>query len=452
VKFRLYAGGVGSGKTICGVAEAIQQSLDYPQNYGLIARKTYPELDNTSWKELVDFPVEVDDKPLRFVDSPLVTSYNKQKRELVLFNGSVIKGAAFEDDGFDKFAKGLNLGWLYVDELTEISEMMWDGLINLRLRRKVPCKKCGLIPAGRMVNCPKCRILTIDHCAWGTTNPEGHDWVWKKWIVGGDPRYWYVQAGSDENPHLTQDYLDGLKEMPEEWQKRYRYGSFDVFAGLIYAEFQDKPPHVIDAFEIPTWWYRFVGIDHGKRNPAAVLWGAVSDEGRLVIYDEFYAPNHNVDEIVKVIKVKNEKSGREPVLYLIDPTTNQDRGSASKKTLYDEYVEHGLYNLYPAQNQVEAGINRVSEFLKIKDGRSRLQIFRSCVNLRMEFQSYRYKDLRRPGANEPEKPLKKNDHCMDALRYMVMWIYNSPKQAIPRQRGFDYGLHKYQIEENWKAA
>jgi phage terminase large subunit len=450
-KFRLYAGGVGSGKSICGVAESIQQSLDYPQNYGLIARKTYPELEKSSWKELLDFPVEADGKSLRFIDSPLVVSYNKQKREVTLFNGSVIAGAAFEDDGFDKFAKGLNLGWLYVDELTEIAETMWDGLINLRLRRKVPCKQCGVIPAGRITVCPKCRIPTIDHCAWGTTNPEGHDWVWKKWVVTDNKKYWYIQATSDENPHLSQDYLDGLAEMPEEWQKRYRFGSFDVFAGLIYKDFQDRPPHVIEAFDIPKWWNRFVTIDYGYRNPTGVLWGAVSDDGRLVIYDEFYASGKLISEVSTIIKTKNDQRQEHIQLYLIDPSCSARDGKTGRSVI-DEYSDYGIY-CYPANNDVRAGINRVSEYLKIKDGKSKLQIFKNCVNLRTELQTYRWKDLR-PGASqdEPERPLKKNDHLVDPLRYKVNYIYDAPKQSKPKGKGFDYTISRYQTEENWRAV
>ncbi|NLY47388.1 MAG: hypothetical protein GX053_15625, partial [Tissierella sp.] len=58
-KYRLYAGGFGSGKTLWGCQEAIQLALRYPNNFILIGAQSYPNLRDTTQKtflEVVPYP------------------------------------------------------------------------------------------------------------------------------------------------------------------------------------------------------------------------------------------------------------------------------------------------------------------------------------------------------------------------------------------------------------
>ena len=95
-------------------------------------------------------------------------------------------------------------------------------------------------------------------------------------------------------------------------------------------------------------------------------------------------------------------------MYLIDPSTAKDIGGEGK-TIMAEFHENGI-PVYPAKNQVEAGINKIHEYF---NGPS-LKIFSNCVRLRSQLQTYKYRDLR-PSAkiDQPEKPLKKDDHIGD---------------------------------------
>ena len=397
-KYRCYASGFGGGKTFCGAAEAIRLSLQFPNNLGLIGRSTIPELRDSTRKEVLDFPVEVDGKEMRFVDSPLVKSFNKADNELVLFNESRIIFRPL-DDAFQKI-KSLNLGWFWIDELTEVSEEIWLGLIG-RMRRK-----------------------GVKRLGWGTTNPEGHDWVWKRFIANQDPRYALIHTSSVDNPYLPDGYIQSLiSNYPEEWVKRYVYGSFDTFEGLIYKDFRDASPYVIPNRQLPEDWYRFVAIDHGYRNPTAVLWFAVAPGGQVYVYDEFFATQKLVSEISEIIKTKNDKQSIR--MYLIDPSCRNKDGKTGR-SIIDEFMDNGLY-LEPANNEVRAGINHVQEYFRIKDGLPKIQIFNSCRNLITELQTYKWKDLK-PGAviDAPERPLKKADHAVDALRYGINYLYETP--------------------------
>ena len=397
-KYRCYAGGFGSGKTFCGAAEAIAVSLQFPNNLGLIGSATYPELRDTTRKEVLDFPFEVNGKEMRLVDTPLVKSFNKADNELTFHNGSVILFRSL-DDSFQKI-KSLNLGWFWIDELTEVSEQIWLGLIG-RMRRK-----------------------GVRRVGWGTTNPEGHDWVWKRFIADKDEKYFLTHAPSTENPYLPDGYIQSLIDnYPEEWIKRYVYGSFDTFEGLVYKEFRDSSPYVIPGRELPKEWYRFVAIDHGYRNPTAVLWFAVAPGGRTYVYDEFYATQKLVSEVAEIIRAK---SGDQKIRqFLIDPSC-KNRDGKTGRSIIDEFADNKLY-LEPANNDVRAGINRVNEYLKIREGLPKLQVFNGCRHLITELQTYRWKDLK-PGAviDAPERPLKKEDHAVDALRYGINYLYETP--------------------------
>ena len=319
------------------------------------------------------------------------------------------------------------MGFFWIDELTEANEEIWLGL------------------------CGRLRRTRVRHTGFGTTNPEGRDWVWKRFLAQGDDKHFLIQARTDENLSLPPEYIkDLLIRYPEEWLKRYFYGSFDTFEGLIYKDFVDKEPWVLDKFEIPDNWYRFIGIDHGYRNPTAVLWSAVSPAGKVVVYDELYVAGKLVSEIAEMIKTKN--GTKKIQLYLIDPSC-RNRDGKTGRSIIDEFSDNGIY-CEPANNDVRAGINHVQEYLKLgKDGKPKLQILKDCVNLRTELQTYKWRDLK-PGAakDSPEKPVKKGDHAVDALRYKENYLYDTPSPRAKKQ-GFDYKRMIHNVfETDWMAA
>jgi PBSX family phage terminase large subunit len=411
--YRTYEGGFGSGKTLCGAAESIMLSCGKASNLGLVGRATYPELRDTTRKELLDFPVEIEGKEMALIASPLIRSFNKAENLLTFYNNSQILFRSLEDS-FDK-VKSLNLGWFWVDEGSEITREMWLGLVG-RLRRK-----------------------GFRHTGFITTNPEGRDWIWQDFWARPTAEHFAVTSTSYDNTHLPEGYVDGLKrQYPPEWIKRYVYGSRESFEGLIYKDFKDSPPQVVEELEIPKGWYRFIGLDHGYRNPTCVLWGAVDYDGNLYIYDELYASGMLVSEIATAIKTKNHNQKIQQ--FLIDPSC-KNRNGVTGRSVMDEFSDSGLY-FVPANNDVRAGINHVQEYLKINNGKSKLRIFRKCENLRTELQTYRWKDLRPTSKQDaPEKPLKKADHCVDAARYMINFVYDTPElQAEKKDYMKDYGV------------
>ena len=106
---RLYQGGFGAGKTVAGCWEGIDLSAAYPGNLGIIARRTYRELkDSTQRTFFEECPKE------------LIAKYSVRDESVQFINGSEILFRSLDDK--DKIGRGINLGWFYIDEASELDD------------------------------------------------------------------------------------------------------------------------------------------------------------------------------------------------------------------------------------------------------------------------------------------------------------------------------------------
>lgn len=409
-----YYGGYGSGKSLILCIVNIMQGVLYGGDY-VIARQYMPELRRTTYKvfkELLPKELIIED---RIADAEITIKSAQGK-------------ATFYFVGLDEPQKldSLNLSGASIDEASQTTE---EAMLKLqgRLRNKKGLRK--LIMVG---------------------NPRGHDFVYRYFIKQDvfkdlfDPvtkrtitadeqkRRWHmIVAPSTENVHLPPDYVANmLATYSAERVQRDIMGSFDSFEGAVYPEFR-RDVHVIQPFAIPAAWTRVVGADHGYRNPAAWLWGAISPDGDVYVYREFYEREWLIEEICKRGKDGRKSApgrmdpGEKIEALYIDPATGARRGADGLSDL-DHYLEH-LPKTLPvikANNSVTAGIDMIKTMLKPDSrGKPRLYIFNTCQNTIDEITSYRYAELA-PGReglqNDKETPQKVNDHLMDSLRYMVM--------------------------------
>lgn len=284
-----------------------------------------------------------------------------------------------------------------------------------------------------------------------TGNPAGHDWSWKLFVEkdfkdqATKDLFFSIKAPTTENAHLSKDYIDTmLNTWSEDRIQRFIYASEDAFEGQVYADFR-RDLHVVKPFRIPDDWDRHIRIDHGYRNPAAVLFFAVNREGEVFLYREFYEREWLISEI---INGKKEAAFRPGIKALakcgqdgaeifqtakIDPST-KNRSGRDGTSDFDEYHRHWPQKFPPlgfAKNDVQVGVERVKQYLKphAKTGKPLLYIFENCKNTLSEIATYKYPELS-PGQSdkkaEPEKPLKVNDHACLVLGTLVDTI-SGPK-------------------------
>lgn len=426
-KESVFAGGVGSGKTLSGCVKAMVASQVFPGTVGLVGRQSYRALEDTTQKVMI----YGDDKPpIIPLDSPLVADWAKSDNRLTLTNGSEIIFRSLEPHNIEKILS-LNLGWFYVDELTETTLSVWTTLLG-RLRH----------PVGPRIG-------------WGTTNPNGHDWVWKRFHSDGSSApvgKMFIQPTEANRKHLAADYITMLRTMPAEWQKRFVDASFDTAAGMIWDQW-NREVHVYDADlvgQLPAHWKRLWCMDHGRRNPTCVLFLCVDPDGNMIVEDEYYVAGKTPSEHAQPISAKATMIT--PGVDILDwgPLIGPPdifRQDPNGKTIEGEYLASWQRMDVPirfsrANDNVQAGLLRVAEWLRRdpedyfpdwhplcgtrgtdERGAPRLFVSNKCVELIGEIPDYRWKDL--PMGMEDlkdpsEEPRKLADHGCDALRYGVM--------------------------------
>lgn len=406
-KYRAFGGGFGNGKTSAGCAEALTLALEYPGSVGLIARKTRPELRATTMQTFFHGGGGNPATDFTGVPQELIRSFNKTEMKLTLINGSIIHFWPLDDP--DKLSN-LNLGWFLIDQAEEVSEDMFL-MLQGRLRQQ---------------NAPRKGIILF--------NPNGHDWIWRRWVYLTYPQHGLIHAKTTDNPNLPPDYVDALMAYPEAWRKRFLDGSFDVFTGQIWPEF-DPDVHLIRPVPIEPWWEWVEGIDHGRRNPTAVLWAAFFEAygfDYCFVAEEHYEAGKRVGHHAKKILETRKQLGVSPNYTVIDASAAQ-KDPNTERSVIDEYWDQGIVTI-PSDRHKIARIQRVAEWLtldpdvphpltgeKRAEGWPRLFIFKTCTELSEHVPQYQWKP-QPPNAREDakEEALKKDDHDVDALGYILM--------------------------------
>jgi hypothetical protein len=427
-KYRFFGGGFGNGKTSGGVAEALALSIEYPGTVGVIMRKTRPELlattMDTFWNGGGGDPESGD-----FTGCPqeLVRSHNQSQSKITLINGSVIFYWPLDDV---KKLTNINLGWFLIDQAEEIGEDIFL-MLKGRLRRKRSPRK-GLI----------------------LFNPNGHDWIWKYCVHLKMPDHELIHAKTTDNPNLPADYIEQLMNYPEAWRKRFMDGSFDVFTGQIWPEF-DPDVHVVTPRPLEPWWEIVEGIDHGRRNPTAVLWAAFDDKGNCFVVDEHYQAGQRVGVHAQKILDNRVEMGITPNYTVIDASAAQ-KDPNTERSVIDEYWDYGIVTI-PSDRHKIARVNRVAEWLRLDpnhphpftgetrpEGWPRLYIYKNCFNLAEHVPQYQWKP-QPPNKQEDaaEEPLKKDDHDVDALGYILMTRPSPSERPVEGYHGEDARSRKY---------
>jgi len=458
-RFLGYGGAMGGGKSrfLCEVA--LQFSINFPNNFGVIARQSGPALRLTTMEVFFTETLVPHSKEWK----RLGANFNKAEG-ILTFNSvdppSKIWFTGLDHDNLERI-KSLNLGFFCIDEATEVAESTYMMRITRLRRAGIPAIfRKGIVSA----------------------NPEA-GWVKRRFVDQKLKDHKFVQANYTDNPHLPDDYPSLFDTMPMHWRQKYLDGNWGAVTGLIYKEFiPDR--HKIPWQPLPPEWYRFRGFDHGQQNPSCCLafgYGYKDFHLRdLIGEDRYKAMDSRYDDYPVIIADKMYYSPglvskhresihkrwpdwvgptyADPSIWKKDREKMLSDGRRVEYSIADEYLEqpYPLIGLTRGNNIVQVGINRVSQLLEI--GHLYFMDHPSLEELigdAGEIRSYSWKQPRTDDDDWPEEPIKRRDHGCDAMRYAVMSLpplkvekgtvipYNSFMAA--RQRAHKYRSGKKQL-------
>ncbi len=383
-RFKVLVAGRRFGKTILALISLLTQALSQQESLKWYLSPSYRQSKMIAWRLLK-----------KLVTPSIKADFNESELSLYLpHNGSIIelKGADNEDSlrgpGLgSKYAKG-SLG-IAIDEFATIYNnwAVWNEVI----RPMLTDNKAGAL----FIGTPKGKDALFELFLRGQRDEPG----WQSW-----------QFKTVDNPYIDpEEVAEAKRAMPERYFRQEYEASFEDYVGLIWPEFTRdhiiKPHYVQQA-------YNLVGaIDPAVTGTTAALKAAIDEEGNLIVYDELYEANKRVSEACEAIQESD-------VYWLIDPSSKAKHREKEGDlySLYDEYRDNGIV-AYPAENDVDAGINRVGEYFK----QGKIKIFSSCTNLIRELERYHWAELKQAITGEQRaKPYKKDDHLCDCLRYIIM--------------------------------
>ena len=447
----MYDGAFGAGKSFILCEKGLYLALKYPGNPGFIFRKVFQSLVYTTMRTFFD----------KVCPPEYIYSYNKNDHIVTLVNGSTITFLGLDKTGgigiaLDMPTKvgSLEAGWIGVDEGRELTEDDWIMLLGRLRSDRVPF-----------------------HQIFTATNPDSPShWLYQRFYIEPSSLPDYdkvvlpgsvtgrstsslspslsrqaVKSSTLDNVFLPEAYRQSMLKLKGRYKQRYVDGEWVGFEGLIYDNF-DALIHVVDPFPISPKWAVYRSIDFGYTNPFVCQWW-------LKVPDEL-----NDDMIPKVMGPAGipvpHPGWRGPGLYCIReiyysgrtveqhaPTINRlsspylvrasfaDHDAEDAATL----ARHGIITT-PAMKSVSPGIQEVYEQLGGAPTESgdlilppRVFFFRNALyevdpKLRdkhlptstiEELPGYEWAKTGAGVHNPKEIPMDRNDHGMDAMRYMV---------------------------------
>jgi len=228
----------------------------------------------------------------------------------------------------------------------------------------------------------------------------------------------------DDNPALSPEYVAGLKRSTKGvFFKRNILGQWAQAEGVIYDMF-DTDKHVVS--ELPASFDKYyVTADYGTMNPCAFLLFGVKGDMHYLIKEYYYDGR----------KQKKQRTDSEYADDLQAFMANYKvAGLAVDPSAASWIVELRKRKLYitPAKNSVLDGIRTTSTQIAL----NKLFVHKSCKNTISEFQSYSWDE--KASKQGEDKPIKENDHAMDALRYFFNTFANRPQLRAMNRSAFGF--------------
>jgi hypothetical protein len=437
----------------------------YPGSNGLIARDTYPNLNDTIRKEFFKW----------CPDGWIKRKPTKDDNTCILKNGTTInfrylaqKGKSLSDGTTQINVLGATYDWAIVDQIESpaiVQKDMDDLLGRLRGNTAYTGEDHTMPSTG-----PRWLVLTC--------NPTGN-WFYKEvvlpllnWRKRGvvseslmvDPRTQLPMVDLFEGSTYTNadvlapDFIVGLEaKYRGQMRERYIMGRWAAFEGLVYPEFSEEI-HTVPRGKLLDYLTEIAQINHvvlrsfecydfGLASPSCYLFGLIDHFGRVLVIDGFHRREFAWD--LQGPEIKRIRNKYAALVDLVDAPIVADPDIFKRKTVAGHKITtDSIAKLFrsrfdlkfkPGDNDIENGIARVTGYLNSQDRTPHLfledlpgPMIYFATELEFvsdEFTNYFWQ--RNPQGLAIDRPLDRNDHAMDAIKYGLSKLPDPSEIIIP---------------------
>lgn len=457
-KVQFFGGGFANGKTATTCIKMINIAKDYPGANLLMARSTYPKLNDTLRKEF-----------LKWVPASWIQSFPKSangSNTCTLTNGTTINFRYIAQQGkIGTEATTSNLlsatyDAIAIDQM-EDPEIVHKDFLDLlgRLRGMTPyhgddhtMPKSG----------PRWLILT--------SNPT-RNWVYRELVrpihelhagrvdekllceTDDDGKMLYddnklpipiidLYEGStyENKDNLEPDFIKTLESSYKgQMRSRFLMGEWASYEGLVYPSF-NQAIHVMSHHAIENYYNQLKikasnitfleGYDYGLAVPYCYLLGFCDTLGNVFIMAGAYEKECVLEDQFAAIKHIRHKYSVDPSnMILADPDIFRRKAVGKKlvgKSIADFFLEEGIMCIR-GNNDISNGIVKVNQYLVPQRNHQNpitgeYEAPYLYVSDELEFFINEMSDYywqKSPTGEQIDKPIDKDDHAMDTLKYML---------------------------------
>jgi hypothetical protein len=349
-----------------------------------------------------------------------IYTYNSSKHTMTFKTKSIIDfGYCDTDKDVIKY-QSLEYDTIRFDEATHFTQYQYEYL-GTRLRGANPY--------------PKQRK--------SSTNPggEGHTYFKERFIDPSPPNIQFnaakktrlfIPARVQDNTFLMAadpDYVSRLEELPLEQRKALLDGSWDLYEGQYFSEF-NREVHVCLPIEIPDHWRVYFTMDYGL-DMFAGYFIALDEHDRAYVIQEIYQPNVIISDAAKLIKETVKRLGVEVHSYLA-PTDLWNRRQETGRSVADIFYGEGIRLNKTSRDRIDGWLAMKEWLAPFEDEQgirvAKMRMFPSCVNLIRCIPALQH-DERKPN-DVADKPHELT-HAPDAIRGFCVHRSRGNKSVAP---------------------
>ena len=364
------SGGFGASKTWGCVMKALLVSSLFPENRGVIFRKRFTELRDTTMSTFYK------------IVPPAAYRYggrrNDQEKYLRLNNGSEVLFMHLDDPDIANVIKGLEINWFFGDQAEEIPEEIVDKLMSRLGRWDKTIVPQEMIdreasagrqwawhdPFGKPIP-PTYALLACNpdtklHYLYRRYHPDSPEhWELRPDGQGGQTSYHLegykmLNMHSFDNIFLTNQNRAHLVSQDESFQRRYVRGEWGIPEGQIHSV--TEASKIRGTRELISYLLRTCtlhrSMDHGDTAPTCIAWWAVDKDGNIFLFAEYYHGNRLISQHRKEARaidvelgmMVGKPQGLNYTFQLADPSIfdkiNQKKGG--KFSIADDYLDDEL--------------------------------------------------------------------------------------------------------------